>query len=321
MSVNRLDITFRSGDADCAAWLYRPEGDGPKPLIVMAHGFSATRELRLDAYAERFCAAGLGALVFDYRHFGASAGEPRQLLSIPRQLADYHAAIAHTRALDWVDPDRVAVFGSSFSGGHVIAVAAEDQRLAAVVSQCPFTDALASLPKLGPANIARATVAGIRDLLHAATGRPPHYIPAVGAPGSFAVMTAPDALPGFEALIPVQTNWENRVAARIAVLIGTYRPGRLAAKVSCPALFCLCDTDSLAPAARSAKLVARAPRAEVKRYPVGHFDIYVGEPFERAVADQTEFLVGHLLGASAAQAGSAERNGNRLEHAADPAHH
>src|SRR6202035_5535398 len=106
----------------------------------------------------------------------------------------------------------------------------------------------------------------------------------------------PDALPGFQALIPAQTNWENRVAARIAVLIGTYRPGRVATKVSCPALFCLCDTDSLAPAGRSAKLVARAPRAEVKRYPVGHFDIYIGEPWERAVSDQTEFLVRHLLG-------------------------
>src|SRR6202035_292077 len=134
--MNRLDVTFKSGGTDCAAWLYRPDGEGPFPLVVMAHGFSATRELRLDAYAERFCAAGLGALVFDYRHFGASAGEPRQLLSIPRQLADYHAAIDHARAVEWVDPDRVAVFGTSFSGGHVIAVAAADHRLAAVVSQC-----------------------------------------------------------------------------------------------------------------------------------------------------------------------------------------
>ena len=71
--MNRLDVTFNSAGTDCAAWLYRPDGEGPHPLVVMAHGFSATRELRLDAYAERFCAAGLGALVFDYRHFGASA--------------------------------------------------------------------------------------------------------------------------------------------------------------------------------------------------------------------------------------------------------
>ena len=122
----------------------------------MAHGFSATRDLRLDAYAERFCAAGIGALLFDYRHFGASAGEPRQLLDIRRQHADYRAAVAYARGLDWVDPDRVALFGSSFSGGHVIAVAAQDPRIAAVVSQCPFTDGLATLPKLGVLNAAQA---------------------------------------------------------------------------------------------------------------------------------------------------------------------
>ena len=104
--------------------------------------------------------------------------------------------------------------------------------------------------------------------------------------------------PGFTARIPAARpagdDLGNRVAARIAFLIGTYRPGRLAARLGCPILFCLCDGDSLAPAKRSAKLGAKAPRAEIKRYPGGHFEIYVGEPFEQAVADQTDFLVRHL---------------------------
>jgi dienelactone hydrolase len=296
--MNRLDVTFQSGGTDCAAWLYRPEGEGPHPLIVMGHGFTGTRELRLDAYAERFCAAGIGALVFDYRHFGASGGEPRQLLSVPRQHADYHAAIAFARSVDWADPDRVALFGSSFSGGHVIAVAAADPRIAAVVSQCPFTDAVATLRAMGAANAARTTAAGLRDLFHAATGRAPYYVPAVGPPGSLAAMTTPDSEPGFRAIVPAQTKWENRVAARIMVAVGTYRPGRLAARVSAPILFCLCDQYSLTPAERSDLLGARAPRAEIKRYPVGHFDIYVGECWERASADQTEFLTRNLrLGA------------------------
>ena len=140
--------------------------------------------------------------MFDYRHFGASAGEPRQLLDISKQQDDYRAAVGYARALDWVDSERVALFGTSFSGGHVLAVAAADQRIAAVVSQCPFTDGLASLPKLGAANIAKATVAGLRDQLAALVGRSAQYIPAVGPPGSFAVMTTPDAQPGFEALLP-----------------------------------------------------------------------------------------------------------------------
>jgi dienelactone hydrolase len=290
----RTDVQFSSMGTPCAAWLYRPEGDGPLPLVVMAHGFSATRELRLDAYAERFCDAGIGALVFDYRHFGASGGEPRQLLDVSAQHADYHAAITHARALHWVDPDRVAVFGSSFSGGHVIAVAAQDQRVAAVVSQCPFTDGLASLSKLPPGNMIRASAEGLADQLGALSGRPPRYIPAVGEPGTFAVMSTPDAKSGFEALVPEGSTWENRVAARIALRVGAYRPGRLAAKLSCPALFCVCDKDSVAPAETTVKLVSQAPRGEVKRYPFGHFEIYLGAPFEQAVADQTAFLVRSL---------------------------
>jgi cephalosporin-C deacetylase-like acetyl esterase len=145
----RSDVTFASGGLECAAWLYRPDTEGRLPLVVMAHGFSATRELRLDAYAERFCAAGLGALAFDYRHFGASAGEPRQLLDIAKQQDDCRAAVGYARALDWVDPDRVALFGTLFSGGHVLVIAAGDRRIAALVSQCPFADGLASLPRMG----------------------------------------------------------------------------------------------------------------------------------------------------------------------------
>ena len=189
--MDRLDVQFRSQDGHCAAWLYRPDSGGPAPLVVMAHGFSGTREQRLDAYAERFQSAGMGVLLFDYRHFGASPGEPRQLLDIKRQLADFHAAVAFGRELEWVDADRVALFGSSFSGGHVIAVGAQDRRIAAIVSQCPFTDGMAVAPKMGVRNLARATFAGLRDQLGALAGRPPRYIAAVGPPGSFAVMSSP----------------------------------------------------------------------------------------------------------------------------------
>ncbi|MDQ6745379.1 MAG: alpha/beta fold hydrolase [Actinomycetota bacterium] len=293
--MDRQDVRFPSRGSQCAAWLWRPDGGRDRvPLVVMAHGFSATRELRLDAYAERFCAAGMGVLLFDYRHFGASQGEPRQLLDIDRQLADYHAALAHARSLDWVDADRVAVFGSSFSGGHVIVVAAEDQRVAAVVSQCPFTDGLASLRKLPPVSAARASALGLADQVQALRGGPPRYIPAVGPPGSVAMMTAADAQPGFAAMAPPQTRWENRVAARIVLRVPLYRPGRQAAKVSCPALFCVCEKDSVAPAPATLKLVQDAPKGEIRRYPVGHFDIYLGAAWEQAVSDQTDFLVRSL---------------------------
>jgi fermentation-respiration switch protein FrsA (DUF1100 family) len=303
----RSDVEFPSGGLNCAAWLYRPEADGPLPLIVMAHGFSGTRELRLDAYAERFVDAGIAALVFDYRHFGASPGEPRQLLDIKAQHQDYEAAVAYARGLDWVDGDRVALFGTSFSGGHVLSVGARDKRIAAIISQCPFTDGLATLTTLSAVNMVKGTAAGLRDQFGALIGRPPVYMPAVGEPGSFAAMTTPDSKPGFEALLPGQTRWENRVAARIMLRVTTYRPGLKARAIVCPVLACVCDKDSLAPAERTARLVARAPRAEIKRYPVGHFEIYVGEPWEQAVADQTDFLRRHLLAPQPAPTAAPQR--------------
>lgn len=108
--MTRSDVTFPSGDGSCAAWLYVPDdAPAPGPIIVMAH------QMRLDAFAERFSAAGYRCLVFDYRHFGASAGETRQLLSLRRQLEDWNFAITHARGLDGVDrPDD----GARLRGGH-----------------------------------------------------------------------------------------------------------------------------------------------------------------------------------------------------------
>jgi dienelactone hydrolase len=290
----RSDITFRSGDDWCAGWLYRPEGfEGPRPLVVMGHGLSVTKEMRLPANAERFCAAGIGVLLFDYRHFGASGGEPRQLLDVSRQHADFRRALAYARDLDWVDPERVGLFGSSFAGGHVLPVGAADGRVAAIVSQCPFTDGLASVSRLGLKTMVQVTVAGLRDQLTALRRGAPYYIPAAAPPGSVGVMTSADSLPGLITMAEqsVDPQWDNRVAARLMLRVGMYRPGLKAAKLPCPALFCITDQDALAPAERTAKLAARGPRNEIKRYPIGHFDIYVGEDWERAVADQTEFLV------------------------------
>jgi dienelactone hydrolase len=171
MGFERHDTTFDSGGWRCAAWLYEPEGDGPFPCVVMAHGWSGVREQRLDAYAERFADAGYAVVVFDYRHFGASQGQPRQLLDIGRQLADWTAAVAFARSRTNVDPERVVLWGSSFSGGHVQHIAARDHRVAAAIAQVPFADGLRNLPSLGVGLSLRLTLAGIRDQVGALLGR------------------------------------------------------------------------------------------------------------------------------------------------------
>ena len=293
--MTRQDIAFGSGGEQCAAWLYTPEGGGPHPIVVLAHGFGGVRDARLWAFAERFADAGLAALVFDYRHFGASGGSPRQLLDLKRQLDDWRAAIAFARRLDGVDPERVALWGTSFSGGHVAVLAAEDRRVAAAISQGTFIDGVAALRAAGARNNLRLAAAGLRDELARLRRRPPHMLAVVGPPGSVAAMNSPDAEPGYRALFPPDVEFRNEVAARIGLRIGLYRPIRQAARIACPWLVCVVDGDAITLAQPALKAAGRAPRGEARRYPGGHFDIYVGELFEQVVADQLGFLERHLL--------------------------
>ena len=293
--MQREDVWFNSGADRISAWLYRPESSGDVPLLVMAHGLGAVRTMRLDAYAERFCAAGYACLVFDYRNFGDSEGAPRQLIDIRMQLQDWTVAVAYARTLAGIDSDRIGLWGTSFSGGHAIATAARLPGIAAVVSQCPFTDGVASLGTLSPPISARITALAVRDLVAARIGGSPVMVPTAGHPGEVALMNAPDAYPGFVRLVPDGTQLRNEVAARIGVKILPYRPGRLAAKVPCPILFCVCESDSVAPSGPTRRYAAMAPRGEVKLYPEGHFEIYVDDAFERVIADQLEFLDRNLL--------------------------
>ncbi len=289
----RRDVAFTSSGDECRAWLFLPDAERP-PLVILGHGLGGTREYGLEPYARRFADAGIAALVFTYRHFGDSGGQPRQLLDIERQLDDWAAALAYARTLREVDATRIALWGTSFGGGHVLVAAARDGGIAAVVSQCPFTDGVAATRAAHPRSLVQAILLALRDQLGSLRRKPPVMVPLVGPPGSAALMTSPDSEPGYRALIPKGAEFHNGVAARFLLHVGLHRPGRSATKIKAPILFCICDTDAVAPAETALHYAATAPRGEVKRYPVGHFDIYLGQPFEHAVRDQTEFLIRHL---------------------------
>lgn len=296
-TFTRHDVRFDSDGDECGAWLFLPDGVTAPPVVVLGHGLGATRDMRLDAYAERFAQAGIAALAFTYRHFGDSDGSPRQLLSIKRQLADWDAALAHVQTRTDVDRTRVAVWGSSFGGGHAITVASRHPELSAAVAQCPFTDGLASARALGPRGTLRVLPRVARDLVAAASGRDPVTIPLAAPPGELALMNAPDALEGYRALVPAGGGFVNEVSARVAPTITRYRPGRAARRVVPPILFCITDNDTVTPAAETLAYARTAPRGEIKQYDAGHFDIYLGEAFEAVVTDQVEFLTRHLRGA------------------------
>ena len=105
-------IPTASGD-ELEAWLYLPEGDGPYPAVVMAHGIGAIKAGGLAPFAERFCRAGFATVVFDYRQWGGSAGQPREELSFPRQLEDYGTVIGWAAAQPRIDARRIFAWGTS----------------------------------------------------------------------------------------------------------------------------------------------------------------------------------------------------------------
>lgn len=295
-------MDFRSGDSYCSAWLYLPDSvsDTRAPVVVMGHGLGATREMGLAPYAERFAAAGLAVLVFTYRHLGDSGGQPRQVLSMAEQLADWDAALAYATALPEVDASRVAVWGSSLGGGHAIAVAARHPELRAAVAQCPFTDGIASARALGVRESLTLFGFVARDVLAAARRKEPVCVPVAAPPGQPGLMTAPDALPGMLALLPENYQWVNRAAARSVLSLLRYRPGRAAKRIAAPVLICISATDSVAPAGPTERYARQAPRGDVRLYAAGHFDFYLGDAFAQLVTEQTEFLVSHLQPAAVA---------------------
>lgn len=143
----RIDVEILAGKECMAAWLYSSQthsASEPGPAIVLAHGLGATKELKLDVFASKFNELGYTCLVFEYRCNGASTDLPRGLIDWKEQQKDWYTALAYVRAQENVDSERVGLFGTSFGGGHVIQVGAQDHRIKAVISQCPFTDGWAS---------------------------------------------------------------------------------------------------------------------------------------------------------------------------------
>jgi len=297
----REDLSFESAGETCAAWRLRGEGDAHlgsagRPCVVMAHGLGGTRDSGLLPFAEAFAGTGLDVLLFDYRCFGASTGEPRQLASPPRHREDYAAAVAFARQLEGVDPDRIVLWGTSWSGGHVVHIASRDPRIAAAISQNPDLDGIRTLRMIagygGVGQLATVTWHGLRDRARALRGASPHLIPVVGPPGSIGAMTSEESDPGYRAI--AGPTWRNELTARAVLDESHNRAVTRARRVRCPLLIQVALADSVAAPSACTVAADRAPRAELISYPIAHFDIYLGEARKRAIADQLDFLGRHL---------------------------
>lgn len=293
--MERIDTEFYSMGLRCSAWLYLPDGKEKPPVVVMAHGFAGQKDFGLQPYAERFADNGMAVFVFDYRNFGSSEGEPRNLVNPWRHLNDWTAAISHVRHLGNVDVGRIALWGTSFSGGHVMVTAARQGGIKAIVAQVPFVDGMATTLQFPLMYQAEGLYHGLKDLFCMVLGKAPHMVPAVAEPGTFACMNTPDAMQGYYTLVPADSEMKNEVPARILLMISAYRPIMYARRISCPVLIMYAKNDSLIPAKAVERMGSRIPNAEVIGLPAGHFDVYTGELFKQVVGKQSEFLAGHLM--------------------------
>jgi uncharacterized protein len=197
---------------------------------------------------------------------------------------------AHARKLPDVDPDKIVLWGTSFSGGHVVVIAGRDPRIAAVISQIPFMDGLAMLPVIGMGGLLRLSLPIMRDLGRRFSGRTPHYLPIAGAPGDVAALPVAGADAGYRQLLESGALGRDDIAARALLRLPLYRPVRYASRIRCPLLIQVADNDRITPPRAAARAARIAPRGVLQRFPVDHFDFYSGATFRETTKEQLAFL-------------------------------
>ena len=276
-----VKIEFNSKGLHCRGLKYIPEdlrAGERRPAIVMAHGFSAVKEMYFTHYAEAFRKAGFVAILFDYRYLGESEGEPRGQVLPLEQIEDYRNAISFAQTQPDVDPEKIGVFGSSYSGGHVIVLGAIDRRVKCVASQVPYLDGWATADALNT----KSGIDGFVKFLESdrseryKTGKV-SYLPVVAADGN-AVLNTPSSYKWFtETHKKMAPRWENRVSVESLEWLFLYHPVLFVPKVSpTPLLIAVAENDELVPT--EVTLRAYNGALEPKKLvivPGQHFDAYV----------------------------------------------
>ncbi len=296
----RTDIEFKTEDGTVLrGWHYRPDGGGPRfPTVVMAHGFSAVKEMYLDRYAERFAAHGIASLVYDNRNFGASDGEPRQEIDPQQQIRDYRDAITFAETLAQTDAARIGVFGSSYSGAHVLVVGAIDRRVKCVVSQVPLVSGWRNARRL----IRADQFAGLQamfdqDRRARYRGEAPMMIPVTtDEPGGAAALPTADSWTFMNGTRDLRAPaWRNEVTLRSVEMFTEYEPGAWIGHISpTPLLMLVALQDHLTVADEALAAYERALQPKkLVMLKGGHFEAYV-EDFEVAGGAACDWFVEHL---------------------------
>jgi uncharacterized protein len=296
----REDVEFNAEGVTLRGWLYSPEGaTGPVPTIVMAHGFSAVKEMYLDRFADVFANAGMAVLAYDNRNFGASDGEPRQEIDPWAQVRDYRHAITYASTRPELDSQRIGIWGSSYSGGHVLVVGATDRRVKCVVAQVPLVSGHANARRLIRSDFVAAFQAQFdADREARFRGEPPAMVPVVDAdPLAPSALPTPDSHQWFTAAHELRAPaWRNEVTLRSVEMFTEYEPGTYLPWISpTPLLMCVAENDVLTASDLAIDFYERA--REPKKLVImrgGHFDAYV-DGFDTASGAAVDWFVQHLL--------------------------
>ena len=287
-------VDFESSGRRCAAWLTLPEGGGPHPAVILVHGLGATHDMMLAQYEQHFAAAGIAVFAFDYRNTGASDGQPRQHISTRSQCRDVVAAIEHLGGRADIDAARIGLWGTSLGGMNVVRVAGTRDDIAVAVVQCPIVHGPGAARRLGLLAALRLTPAITEDLLRRVTRRGRRYVPIVGPPGGFAMVTVAGAEAGWNSTVPSGGRFDNRIAAADALAMVTTSALRHARDIAAPLLVCVCDRENLMDPGYAELVARRAPHGVARHYDSDHFAIYHPPLVGQVLADQTAFLKEHL---------------------------
>lgn len=282
----REDVDFYSEGTRCSAWLYLPDDGKKHPIVVMAHGLGGTRTLRMEQYGEHFAAAGYASFLFDYRNFGDSDGDKRQLINVKMQLKDWNNAIDFIKQDERVDGEKLLIFGTSFSGGHAVWLSAHRDDIKAAIAQCPYTNTMATINVVGLPYILRKSPYVIADVLSNMTGYHPILLPLSTYSGENAFMEASEETTH---KYVGDTDYINAAPARTLLEFVKYSPGKFFGDIKIPIFVAACLDDILAPADKTLELAAKAKYAVCKKYECGHFEIYLEPVFDEAIQDYINF--------------------------------
>lgn len=287
--MDQLHSAFKSGGETCAGTLFLPASACAAPVIVMAHGFGMVADAGLPDFARQFCLAGYAVYLFDYRTFGASSGWPRHWVSPARQLQDWRAALAHVRSLPQIDAARVALWGVSFSGGHVLTLASRQERSAAVLALVPHVSAAASLAKIPPITLLRLAGRAVLDIIGRLV-RHPVYACTIGRPGDLAALSSEECWDGYQKLLASGISVENKVLARVFFEAPWYSPIRKVAAIKIPVSIVAGEQDGVTPSAAAKRAAARIPQGEFSLFNGNHFDPLFDPVRTQVIAMQLDFL-------------------------------